>query len=114
MKFNLRSGALVTLGSVVMFVMGTATADVVSEPAKIGANAGAMKYCKDKADPGDDRGKYNLLAIEAAKRYDDLDRDEKRRALVTRKAAEDGDYLGDPLTENPCESLRKILFVEYN
>jgi len=114
MKFNLRSGALVTLGFVVMFAMGTATAEVFSEAAKIGANAGAMKYCKDKVASGDNRGKYNLLAIEAAKRYDDLDRDEKRRALVTRKAAEGGDYLGDPLTIKRCDSLRKVLFVEYN
>ena len=114
MKFNLRSGALVTLGFVVVFAMGTATAEVFSEAAKIGANAGAMKYCKDKVASGDNRGKYNLLAIEAAKRYDDLDRNEKRRALVTRKAAEEGDYLGDPLTKKRCDSLRKVLFVEYN
>lgn len=114
MKSTLRSGALVTLGCVLMFAMGTATADVFSEAAKIGANAGAMKYCKDKVASGDNRGKYNLLAIEAAKRYDDLDRAEKRRALVTRKAAEDGDYLGDPLTKKRCDSLRKLLFLEYN
>jgi hypothetical protein len=114
MKSNLRSGALVMLGSVIIFAMGTATADVFSEAAKIGANAGAMKYCKNRVASGDDRGKYNLLAIEATKRYDDLDRDEKRRALVTRKAAEDGDYLGDPLTKKRCDSLRKLLFLEYN
>ena len=114
MKSNLRSGALVVLGSVLVFAMGTATADVFSEAAKIGANAGAMKYCKDKVASGDNRGKYNLLAIEAAKRYDDLDRGDKRRALVTRKAAEDGDYLGDPLTKQRCDSLRKLLFLEYN
>jgi hypothetical protein len=114
MKSNLRSGALVMLGSVIIFAMGTATADVFSEAAKIGANAGAMKYCKNRVASGDDRGKYNLLAIEATKRYDDLDRDEKRRALVTRKAAEDGDYLGDPLTKKRCDSLRKVLFLEYN
>ena len=113
MKSTLRSGALVTFGSVLVFAMGTATADVFSEAAKIGANAGAMKYCKDKVASGDDRGKYNLLAIEAAKRYDNLDRKDKRRALVTRKAAEDGDYLGDPLTKNRCDSLRKVLFLEY-
>ena len=113
MKSNLRSGTLAMLGCVVMFAMGTATADVFSEAAKIGANAGAMKYCKDKVASGNNRGKYNLLAIEAAKRYDNLDRDDKRRALVTRKAAEDGDYLGDPLTKKRCDSLRKLLFLEY-
>lgn len=112
MKFNLRSAALVTLGCVAMFAMGTTTADVFSEAAKIGANAGAMKYCKNKVS-GDDRGKYNLLAIEATKRYEDLERSEKRRALVTRKAAEDGDYLGDPLTKQRCDSVRRLLFLEY-
>ena len=96
-----------------IFVLVPATADVFSEAAKIGANAGAMKYCKDKVASGDDRGKYNLLAIEAAKRYDDLDRGDKRRALVTRKAAEGGDYLGDPLTKQRCDSVRRLLFLEY-
>jgi hypothetical protein len=114
MKSNLRSGTLVVLGSIALFAMGTVSADVFSEAAKIGANAGAMKYCKNKVAAGDDRGRYNLLAIEATKRYDKLDRNDKRRALVTRKAAEDGDYLGDPLTKQRCDSLRKVLFLEYN
>ena len=80
MKSNLTSAALVTLGCVLMFAMGTATAGVFSE---------------------------------AAKRYDDLDRGDKRRALVTRKAAEGGDYLGDPLTKQRCDSVRRLLFLEY-
>ena len=113
MKSNLRFSALAALGCALVFAMSTAAADVFSEAAKIGANAGAMNYCKNKVS-GDDRGKYNLLAIEATKRYEDLERSEKRRALVTRKAAEDGDYLGDPLTKQRCDSVRRLLFVEYN
>jgi hypothetical protein len=104
----------VAMTSIFFFGVGTATAEVFSEAAKIGANAGAMKYCRDKVASKDDRGKYNLLAIQSAKEYDDLDRDDRLKALVYRKAAEDGDYLGDPLTEKRCDSIRKLLFIKYS
>lgn len=98
-----------------LFFLGAdaATADVFSEAAKIGANADAMKYCRDKVASRDDRGNYNLLAIQSAKEYDDLDSDDRLKALVYRKAAEGGDYLGDPLTEERCDSIRKLLFIKY-
>jgi len=92
--------------------VGAASAEVFSEAAKIGANAGAMNYCKDNVASSDDRSKYKLLAIKALKKYDDLSSDEKVKALVFRKAAEGGDYLGDPLTEKRCDSLRKLLFLQ--
>lgn len=93
------------------FAMSHATAEIFSDAAKIGANAGAMNYCKDNIASEDDKGKYNLLAIKTLKEYGDLESDDKLKALVFRKAAEDGDYLGDPLTEDRCDSLRKLLFL---
>ena len=91
---------------------GSAYSALVSDAAKIGANAGAMAYCKDNIASEDDKGKYNLVAIKALKEFDDLNSGDKVKALVFRKAAEDGDYLGDPLTENRCDSIRKLLFLK--
>jgi hypothetical protein len=85
----------------------------VSDAAKIGANAGAMGYCKDKYGAGSDKSKYNLLKIKTLGVYDELDGDDKARALAMKKAAEDGDYLGDPLTKDRCDSLRKMLYLKY-
>ena len=113
MKIKSKIMTLVAVTSISFIGVGTATADVFSEAAKIGANAGAMQYCRDKVASKDDRGKYNLLAIQSAKEYDDLDSGDRLKALVYRKAAEDGDYLGDPLTEKRCDSIRKLLFVKY-
>ena len=84
----------------------------VSEAAKIGANAGAMSYCKDKFEASE-RGKYNLLGIRTLEVFSDLDGDDKAKAMVMKRAAEDGEYLGDPLTERRCDSLRKMLYLKY-
>jgi len=89
-------------------------ADVISDAAKIGANAGAMDYCEKRIARGDDKSKYKLLSISTYKEFDDLDSSDKTKALVYKKAAEDGDYLGDPLDEGRCDSLRKMLFLKYN
>ena len=85
----------------------------VSDAAKIGANAGAMSYCRDKFADGDTRAKYDLLKLKTYGVFDELDSDDKAKALVMKKAAEDGDYLGDPLTRDRCDSLRKMLYLKY-
>ncbi|NOQ15316.1 MAG: hypothetical protein GQ583_12675 [Methyloprofundus sp.] len=85
----------------------------VSDAAKIGGNLGAMDYCRDKIASSDDRGKYNLLKVKALGEYDDLNSENKVKALVFKSAAEKGDYLGDPLTKRRCDSLRKMLFLRY-
>ena len=108
-----RAGFLVALGVAAAIGAASANAEVFSEAAKIGANAGAMKYCRDKVANSDDKSKYKLLAIKSAKEFDDLDGDDKIKALVYRKAAEDGEYLGDPLTEDRCDKVRKLLFLKY-
>jgi len=102
--------------AVVTTVLGTSfvNADMISEAAKIGANAGAMDYCEKRIAKGDDKSKYKLLSLSTYKEFDDLDSSDKTKALVYKKAAEDGDYLGDPLDEGRCDSLRKMLFLKYN
>ena len=106
-----RLGLLALVAALV--VPGISAADLMSDAAKIGANAGAMKYCEENVASPDDQNKYRLLKVSAYREYDDLDDSDKVKALVARKAAEDGDYLGDPLDEERCDRLRKMLFLKY-
>ena len=110
---RLTTVVLMAAGACTIFGAPTASADVVSDAAKIGANAGAMKYCRDNIADDGDKSKYKLLALESAKEYDNLSSGDKVKALVYRRAAEDGDYLGDPLTKARCDSIRKLLFIKY-
>ena len=96
------------------WLAGSGSALAVSDAAKVGANAGAMIYCKDKFGSGDDKGKYNLLKIKTMREYDDLDSGDRAKALVMKHAGEDGDYLGDKLTKSRCDSLRKMLYLKYD
>lgn len=90
----------------------TATFAQVSDASKLGANAGAMEYCRDNFMTDDDNGRYALLVAATTKDFASLDGD-KAKALVMKKAAEDGEYLGDKLDAGRCESIRKILLTQY-
>ena len=85
----------------------------ITDASKIGANAGAMSYCYDHIASSKDKSKYRLLKLKTLEEYQDLDSGDRARALVMKKAAEDGEYLGDPLDKSRCNSLRKMLFVKY-
>ncbi len=87
---------------------------LVSDAGKLGANAGAMRYCRDNFKTEDDDGRYNILVIKTTKDFGDLDGGDKAKALITRKAAEDGDYLGKKLDKKRCASIRKILLLQYS
>ena len=89
-------------------------ADVFSDAAELGANTGAMAYCGDKFADKDDDGKYKVLELKLLKEFGDLPDDQKAKALILKKAAEDdGDYLGKRLDEGRCASLRKMLYLKY-
>lgn len=92
----------------------TATSAQVSDASKLGANAGAMEYCRDNFMTDDDNGRYGLLVAATTKDFGALSEDgDKTKALLMKKAAEDGDYLGKPLDAGRCESVRKILLTQY-
>ncbi|MGR5212770.1 hypothetical protein ACPV4A_19665 [Vibrio rotiferianus] len=103
-----RNALLILLTSMVGF-----NAYAITDASKIGANAGAMSYCYDHIASSKDKSKYRLLKLKTLEEYQDLDSGDRARALVMKKAAEDGDYLGDPLDKSRCNSLRKMLFVKY-
>jgi hypothetical protein len=103
---------LIVVG-LLMITAGPVSAKVFSESAKLGANTGAMKYCADNFANGNEK-KYKLLRLKTLKEYDGLESDEKAKALILRKAAEDkGEYLGDKLDKKRCDSIRKILQLKY-
>lgn len=112
-RLHLKAVFLMPLTALLSFGFHTASGDVISEAAKIGANAGAMRYCRDKVASKGDQSKYKLLVLKTAEEFDELDSGDKVKALAYRKAGEDGDYLGDRLTEARCDSLRKTLFIKY-
>ena len=89
-------------------------ADVFSDAAELGANTGAVAYCGDRfADDGDD-SRYKILRLKLLEDFDALPDDQKAKALVLKKAAEDdGEYLGKALDEERCTSLRKMLYLKY-
>lgn len=93
---------------------GSLQAFALSDAAEVGANAGAMSYCKDKFADKDTKSKYKLLKLKTYEAYDDLDSGDRAKALILKDKAEDGEYLGKPLTEDRCDSLRKMLYLKYN
>lgn len=84
-----------------------------SDAAKIGANAGAMSYCKDNVISKNQRFKYNALAARSLREFNELGSGERTKALIWKNAANNGEYLGKPLTKKRCESVRNSLFVLY-
>jgi hypothetical protein len=91
-----------------------AGADVFSDAAELGANTGAMAFCGDRFADDDDDGRYKILRLKLLKEYDALPDDQKAKALVLKKAAEDdGEYLGKRLDKDRCTSLRKMLYLKY-
>ncbi|MDN2481202.1 hypothetical protein [Vibrio agarivorans] len=103
---------LLLTAAIVIGSIGTAQADVFSDAVKTGANAGAAEYCLDRH-AGDNKSKWRLLKVKTTKAYGNLNSKERTKALVARKAAEDGEYLGDKLNGKRCDSLRKMMYVKY-
>ncbi len=95
-------------------LLGAQQVEALSDAAEIGANAGAMSYCRDKFADKNTKSKYKLLKLKTYEVYDDLDGDEKAKALILKNKAEDGDYLGKPLSKDRCDSLRKMLYLKYD
>ncbi|MGR5145180.1 hypothetical protein ACQKP8_01375 [Photobacterium alginatilyticum] len=102
--------SLLAAVSITLFSTLPAHAEIFSNAAKLGANAGAMQYCK-KIDASN-QGKYNLLGIKTLKEYEQLDTGDRTKALVYRKKAEQkGIYLSEPLNKERCRKIRRTLHL---
>jgi hypothetical protein len=110
---NRQISQLVGIGTAVL-LSSHASADVFSESAKLGANAGAMEYCEDNFANKEDKGRYKMIRLKLLGELGDLPDDQKAKAVILQKAAEDdGDYLGKELDADRCERLRKTLYLKY-
>lgn len=108
----LRNIRIAVVAVILMFAISSAGAEVFSESAKLGANTGAMQYCADNFADADEKGKYKLIRLKLLKEFDALESGTKTKALIYRKAAEEkGQYLGDKLDKQRCDSIRKLLHL---
>jgi hypothetical protein len=104
---------MAVVAGMLVFTANSAGAEVFSEAAKLGANTGAMQYCADHFADADQKNKYKMIRLKLIKEFDDLESGKKTKALVYRKAAEDkGEYLGDKLDKERCDSIRKLLYMD--
>jgi len=60
----------------------------------------------------EDRNNYDLASTITTDAYGYLEGADKATAFTFRKAAENGDYLGDPLDKERCDSIRKMLYLK--
>lgn len=106
--------ALVVACAIALLEVPTVNADLLSDAAELGANAGAMTYCRERFATEEDDGRYKLLALAAGRELGKLTGEAQAKALLVKKSAEDGDYLGKPLDQERCTSIRKLLVVKYS
>ncbi|MCW8328912.1 hypothetical protein MD588_08830 [Photobacterium sp. SDRW27] len=109
-EYPMKRLSLLAAASIALFSALPAHAKIFSDAAKLGANAGAMQYCK-KIDSANE-GKYNLLGIRTLKEYERLDTGDRAKALIYRnKAEQKGIYLSDPLNKERCRKIRRTLHL---
>lgn len=107
----MKKSPLLAAVSIALFSIMPARADVFSDAAKLGANAGAMQYCKKIDRPNE--SKYDLLGIRTLKKYERLDSGDRAKALIFRKKAEQkGIYLSEPLSRERCRKIRRTLHLQ--
>ncbi|MGF1682192.1 hypothetical protein [Photobacterium minamisatsumaniensis] len=105
MKNSIVAAALITL-----FNSAPVYADVFGDAAKLGANAGAMQFCK-RLDR-ENEGKYDLLGLRTMGEFDDLSSRDRAKALIYREKAEErGIYLNNPLDKSRCKKLRRTMHL---
>lgn len=103
--------ALATL--VISTLSLSALADILSDSASLGANAGTMKYCSTHFATSDDQDNYNRLSILLLRELGDLESGKIKAIAISKGVEDNGVYLGKPLTQERCESLRKVLALKY-
>ncbi|MDQ4429044.1 hypothetical protein PKO51_06620 [Yokenella regensburgei] len=81
-----------------------AQAGIFSEPHKLGAFSGAMKYCENKYEAKE--GRYRWARLRVAKEVSEMSGQNKTKALFASANAEQkGTYLGNKLNKRECEAL---------
>lgn len=83
-------------------------AQLVSDAARLGSFAGAMKFCEERFDERGER-RYRWARMRAYSEIDRMDRDQRLRAASARRRAyERGTFLGNPLDREECRGLLRM------
>lgn len=97
---------LVFAMTALMLMASPTWADSRQDAHRIGAFAGAMKYCAEHEDSRE--GRYKLARLSAFKEVDGMSSKRKLDAIAARNIAYDrGRYLGRRLDSNHCRQLVK-------
>lgn len=95
---------LAALFSAMLFTSAPTWADSRQDAHRIGAFAGAMKYCIEHDDGRE--GRYKMARLRAFKEVDDMSSRRKIDAIAARDLAYNrGRYLGRKLDRNHCRQL---------
>ena len=85
-------------------LLSAAPARAAGSPERIGAFAGAMRWCQERL-PGPD-ARYRRARLRAAQELEGMDRRERARAVAGRdRAFENGRFLGERLDRRSCDRL---------
>lgn len=98
--------ALLTAASLTLLILGAAPAHakLVHDAHRLGAFAGAMKYCAERYDERE--GRYNWARLAVAREVSDMRGKDKIKALTARDFAfERGQFLGNKLSRGECRAL---------
>lgn len=77
---------------------------LVSDPTRLGAFMGAMRYCEDRYEERE--GRYRLTRLRVAKEVNRMSSDERLRALAASRISEErGTFLGNRLDKRECRAL---------
>ncbi|WP_373974243.1 hypothetical protein NT239_11420 [Chitinibacter sp. SCUT-21] len=97
---------LLFMVSALLLMASPTWADSRQDAHRIGAFAGAMKYCAEHEDRRE--GRYKLARLSAFKEVDAMSSKRKLDAIAARNIAYDrGRYLGRRLDSNHCRQLVK-------
>ncbi|MGL4603264.1 MAG: hypothetical protein ACRCU9_03870 [Iodobacter sp.] len=97
---------LALLTPAAILLSSPAWADSRQDAHRIGAFAGAMKYCIEN--DNNREGRYKMARLRAFKEVDDMSSRRKLDAIAARNLAYDrGRYLGRRLDNNHCRQLVK-------
>jgi hypothetical protein len=89
---------------VLMSLILSAPAASASSPERVGAFAGAMRYCQERL-PGPDT-RYRRARLRAARELEEMSRRERSRAFSARdRAFQNGHFLGERLNRRSCDRL---------
>ncbi|MGL6070309.1 hypothetical protein [Craterilacuibacter sp.] len=93
--------------SLLVLSAAPAQAKLVNDAHRLGAFAGAMKFCAERYD--EKEGRFKLARLSVVRLVDDMRGKDKIKAITARDFAyERGQFLGNKLSRKECRGLLKM------